>query len=485
MSIGTMLILFFWIIDPGLKGRFKKLTIENPASWMIGLYVIHLIWLFGTSDFGYAAKDLRIKLPLLVLGVSLGTIAISRIELRKVFIALGAGVTLATLVGYYLYFSDPMIKMDPRSMAPGISHIRLSLISAVLIAGVFYFWRDFDKSWRFIALGVVVNTLVFLYTLQTLTTIAVFIAGIGTLIFIKVSSIAGAKGRLVIVAPLLIIALIALVNLRKDYSNYFELSENALPLLDRSPSGNIYHHSDTSQIENGNYVFANIVPAEIVATWNERSSLKISDDPAERGVNYARLVRYLTAKGVPKDKEGVESLSPEDIENIEAGFPAPVYADKDGLSLRLHTFLHGTHLYLEKDVVAGSSFYQRFVYWSIGASIAKSNYLFGVGTGDVKTAFQEAYLDFPVRIDPKYQLRAHNQYITFLVTFGVIGLFYFLMMLKSTFKKWKANSLFTFFIVAAIISFTTEDTLETQAGVTFFAFFLSLFSAADLTHQNS
>ena len=476
-----MLILFFWIIDPDLKSRFKRLAVDNPATWMIGLYAIHLVWLLGTSDFEYAAKDLRIKLPLLVLGITIGTSSLSRDELKKVFGALGAGVTVASFVGYYLYFADPMIKMDPRSMAPDISHIRLSLMATVFIAAGVYFWKDIDRRWQIGTALILLNTFFFLYTLQTLVTLVVFAAATSTIIFFKITSNMSSKGRIALVTPLLVISVLCLVSLRKSYSEYFELSKDALPLLDKSLSGNVYQHLDLSQIENGNYVYANLIPAEIISAWNRRSSIKIAENSPEGDDNYARLIRYLTAKGVAKDNEGVETLTEEDIRNIEVGFPSPVYAEKEGLSLRIHTFLHGTHLYLEKNVVAGSSFYQRFVYWAVGTSIARVNYLFGVGTGDVKNVFKDAYVDFPVFIEPKYQLRAHNQYITFLVTFGIVGLFYFLIMLVGLLKKWKTISLYTFFVVAAMVSFISEDTLETQAGVTFFAFFLSVFSAADNT----
>jgi len=110
--------------------------------------------------------------------------------------------------------------------------------------------------------------------------------------------------------------------------------------------------------------------------------------------------------------------------------------------------------------------------------LARQNLLLGVGTGDVKQSFKDAYVDYPIYIAPKYRHRAHNQYITFLVTFGILGLLYFTSFLGFLSYKWRGNNLYLFFVIVSIISFLTEDTLETQAGVTFFAFFLGLFSAA-------
>ena len=48
-------------------------------------------------------------------------------------------------------------------------------------------------------------------------------------------------------------------------------------------------------------------------------------------------------------------------------------------------------------------------------------------------------------------------------------------------------TLFRLFMFIAMLSFFTEDTLETQAGVTFVAFFMSLFlvGAKDLNKRSS
>ncbi len=478
MSIGIILLFIFWFFDPGVKKGISRLTLNNPATWMAGLFALHLIWLINTSDWTYAAKDLRIKLPLLVLALALGTIKLSRDDLKKVFVALGIGIFIATTVGYYLYFSDPMVKMDPRSMAPDISHIRLSLMIVVFIGGCLEFFSEADAKWKILSIISVVNALIFLYFLQTLTVLFVLFGGLGILAIRQVLIKARVGVRIVVLGSLLAVPVILAFAMKSYYSSYFELADDALPILDRTDEGNGYNHYDTLQIENGNYLYANISEHEMVDAWNERSEFKIDFDPKESDAVFDRLVRYLTSKGLTKDKRGVESLSSDDIANIEAGFPALAYVEKSGLELRFHTFLHGTHLYLTKGTLQGSSFYQRFVYWQIGFSLARENLLTGVGTGDVKQSFKDAYVDFPIFIEPIYRHRAHNQYITFLVTFGVLGFIYFLSFLGVLIYQWKNNRLYLFFAIVALVSFLSEDTLETQAGVTFFSFFVSLFSAA-------
>lgn len=481
MSIGTILLLIFWFIDPGVKKGMSRLTIENPATWMAGLFLLHLIWLINTSDWDYAAKDLRVKLPLLVLALALGTLKLSRSDLKKIFVALGVGIFAATMVGYWLYFSDPMVKMDPRSMAPDISHIRLSLMIVVFIGGCLTFFREVDTKWQALAIFSVLNAFLFLYLLQTMTAIAVLIGGLGIILIRTVSAKSGNPLRFIVLFGLVAFLFILVLSIRNYYSGYFLPGDNALPLLEKTADGNNYHHYDTLQIENGNYLYANIAEIELVKAWNERSTDKIDQDFDYTNPLGSRLIRYLTSLGLPKDRIGVESLSDADVENIEAGFPSIAYVEKSGLELRVHTFLHGAHLYLTKGIVQGSSFFQRFVYWQIGFTLARDHILAGVGTGDVKQKFKDAYINYPIFIAPKFRHRAHNQYITFLVTFGVFGLIYFLSFLALTVYQWWDKPLLLFFAIVAIISFLSEDTLETQAGVTFFAFFIGLFSAASAT----
>ena len=470
-------MLIFWFIDPGVKKGISRLTLKNPATWMVGLFLIHLVWLINTSDWTYAAKDLRIKLPLFVLALALGTIKLSRDDLKKVIVAFGIGIFVATLVGYYLYFASPMVKMDPRSMTPDISHIRLSLMIIVFIGGCLVFFREADLKWKILSVISIFNACLFLYFLQTLTALAVLFGGLGIILIRQVIIRSGIIVRMVVLVSLIAVPVVLFFAIKSYYSSYFELADDALPLMETTSEGNGYNHYDTLQIENGNYLYANISEHEMVDAWNERSAIKIDFDPKKSDPLFDRLVRYLTSKGQAKDREGVESLSDSDVENIEAGFPAFAYVEKSGLELRLHTFLHGTQLYLNKGTVQGSSFYQRFVYWQIGMSLARENLLTGVGTGDVKKSFKEAYVDYPIFIEPKYRHRAHNQYITFLVTFGVFGLIYFLTFLGILINTWKNQRLYLFFSIVALISFLSEDTLETQAGVTFFAFFVGLFSA--------
>jgi hypothetical protein len=80
-------------------------------------------------------------------------------------------------------------------------------------------------------------------------------------------------------------------------------------------------------------------------------------------------------------------------------------------------------------------------------------------------------------LDPKYRLRAHDEYLTLLISFGLPGL------LWSLFSWWWpayrmrafAHPLFVAWCIVFLISCLSEDTLETQMGATFFALYYTLF----------
>ncbi len=100
-------------------------------------------------------------------------------------------------------------------------------------------------------------------------------------------------------------------------------------------------------------------------------------------------------------------------------------------------------------------------------------------------AMQKMYERKNSKLLPERRLRAHNTYITFCLTFGLFGLVFFYYILFNFLRfQLKNQSLIGFlFICVAIITFIFEDSLETQMGVSFFAFFFALFSRKIQTEE--
>jgi O-antigen ligase len=479
MSIGTFLLLIFWFIDPGFKAGVENLKKNKIAILLIGIIVIHLVWLLNTENLDYAFKDIRIKAPLIVFGLVLGSVNFSREQLKLFFLSLSAGIWLACGVAYYNYFQSDVSVFDHRDIVTGISHIRLSLLMVALVIGIVNFWRSLSIAWKIYCALVFLNVILFFQILQSLT--GLISLGI-VLVFSFLVFLFRRYGRpalLISLLGIIAIATVGVVVLNSVYRSYFSPVEELSELPAQTLNGNAYYHQkEVRLVENGHYIFMNICEPEMVRAWNKRSVQKLRVGEESSPLR-DRLVRYLTSKGLKKDSLGVMQLSDKDIENIEMGFPAVIYTVKSGLPLRIHSFLFAYHVYSNTGYASGYSFFQRMVYWKAALDIIEGNFLVGVGTGDVKDAFQEVYRSGKYNLDEKYWLRAHNQFLTFFVAFGVFGLAYFIFFFAEAFRLSSKSYLASAIVLLTFLSCLTEDTLETQAGVAFFGFFISLFSRAE------
>jgi len=118
----------------------------------------------------------------------------------------------------------------------------------------------------------------------------------------------------------------------------------------------------------------------------------------------------------------------------------------------------------------------RMEIWKVSAGLIKQNFLFGVGTGDVKDVLTESYRQNKLYPILKKNLNAHNQYIQ---TFIALGLFGFSLLVASLlFPAYRSlrnkDFIYLIFILIFVINILFESMLETQAGVVFYAFFNAL-----------
>ena len=230
-------------------------------------------------------------------------------------------------------------------------------------------------------------------------------------------------------------------------------------------------------IENGHVVGRYVAPGELSAMWSRRS--KISYDSLDKkgnGIQFT-LVRYLTSMDLRKDSIGISKLSDDDIKAIENGIPNYNFAKSSSIKFRLYQAFWEIENYRRGGNLSGHSITQRLEFWKAAVGIIKKHWLIGVGTGDVRKAFAQQYVDMNTSLSMDFRLRAHNQYLEIMVAYGMIGLIWLLFSI--IYPAVKMGKLFTYsyFIFWAIfvLSLFSEDTLETQAGATFYAFFNAFF----------
>jgi len=242
--------------------------------------------------------------------------------------------------------------------------------------------------------------------------------------------------------------------------------------------GNPYWHDLANpQVENGNYVWLYVATDELKEAWNKRSAFDFDGkDKAGQDIKYT-IIRFLTSKGYRKDAEGVSKLSDAEVRMVEDGIASIVYVEKPNFYVRVYKIFWEYNRYRITGNASGHSVMQRFEFWKASKAIIQENLWTGVGTGDLDDAFQQEYDESGSLLEQEYRWHSHNQFLAVTSAFGIIGLAWFLFGLifpAIRLGKFPDYYYLSFFIII-MLSMLTEDTLETQAGVTVFAFFNSFY----------
>ena len=483
ISISMILLFANWLVEGGLKEKMRLFFSNKIAVALASLYLLHLIGLFWTNDFAYALKDLKTKLPLLLLPVILSsTPALSDNNFKIVLHVFLFALFCETMVGVYnLYGFSGKIITNMREMTSHVSHIRFSLMLCMGIFSVAYLitkWKDEYSQRQKIMMGsLAVWFMFFLFVLQSANGLIIFFI---TALFSVFYGILKTKNRALKISFFSFIILsIAAAGLwvGSVVKNFYHVNEVNVAQLDTLTAlGNRYKHNmKDTRIENGNRVGVYVAWEELEQAWNKRSDLKFDDKDKNGSLVCFTLERFLTSKGYRKDAGGVAQLTDKDIAAIQSGVANYRYLDKLSFSDRIYEILWEFEDYRTKRNPSGHSVMQRFEYWKAALNIIKENKNFGVGTGDLANAYNEQYDKTNSPLAENFRKRAHNQYLTIAVTFGIFGFLWFLFSLfyPLVAHRFQPGYLYLVFFIIALLSFISEDTLESQAGVTFFAFFNS------------
>jgi O-antigen ligase len=113
------------------------------------------------------------------------------------------------------------------------------------------------------------------------------------------------------------------------------------------------------------------------------------------------------------------------------------------------------------------------------ASLLKQNWLFGLGTGNVQANLNNCYKSNGFS-DVLYlnEYNTHNEYLNVWLNTGFVGFVLFLMSLTIPLliAIKEGNKLYVAFLILLMLVFLTENILERQKGIIFYAFFNSLFA---------
>ena len=496
MSVAQFWLVIVWIAD-GIVGKdFKEKWnrfIHNKAAVLLVLfYLMHVIGLLYTADFHYALKDLRVKLPILVLPfIMSGMSSLDRKRFDLLMLVYVLSVFVATLFSFTTYVRHDY--EDIREISRFISHIRFCLHIVFCIAIIAYYnikrrppkgkrVSDYGKKYafdRFMQYVLVIWFVQQIYIFESLSGYVILAAVV--VVSVLYAFLQWKKGRGwrisigVSTVVILVIGAVLLVHWVKPFVEVKPVDFSALEK--KTALGNDYWHDTIhNPIEDGKYVGLYYCRTELQEAWPQRSAMPLDGEALNGELLEPTLARYLTSKDLRKDYEGVMALTDEDIINIEQGVANYNNWKHPGLRARLSSTLFEYGLYRKYDNPNGGSLSQRIEFTRASFYLIRQHPLFGVGTGDVPQAFSQAYDEIHSPLKEEFRFRAHNQYLAIAVTFGLIGLAFFFVVLLYPYCSSKKHRtyLYTVFLCIILLSMFPEDTLETQAGASLFAFFEAL-----------
>ena len=478
MSISVMFVVLNLILEGKYRHYWEQFK-SNRIFWLVVvIYALNLVGLLWSSNVDEALHTIKQQLPFIAIPTVLVAKPIgSKKYLDVIFMTFLVAMLITSLYNFlsYQHLIGDHFYNNIRGMSLTSSHIRYGLL--VSMAGAITIVCSEENRKRVIPCMIMLGWFAF-YTFYSQVISGVISFGAVVAVY-AIYHLWIRQKKLAIISGLALLA----IGILPIFWLFKPLTVNpsdydSLPKM--TAQGNPYEHNfDFIDSETKEPVLIYLCEKELEEEWNKRSGIPYSGTTLEGNSMSHTLIRYLASKKLPRDAEGVKVLTQKDIENIEMGRPSIHY---NGLMPRMHALRFQLN-YAENP--NGHSLLQRFEYWKAGLSLASSNWLFGVGSGDVQDAFNRYYDVSNSPLTEENRRRAHNQFLTYWISFGIIGLLLFLclLFLFIRFNYQQKSILGLLFIVIAIASFFMEDTLETQTGVTFFALFLGLFLVP--TNKNS
>jgi len=479
LSMAQMLLVIDWLAEGVVRndfiGRFRRTFTSAPAMVFLSIFGLHVLGLFWTTDLKWGTDLVRILLPILSVGAVLaGSARLSTPEFRTVLLLGAWSVIASTLVCLVMRHGDAA---DYRSLSVFISHIRLTLLLCLAIV-VFLLDRGGPLWLRIAGYCAVPWALLFINKLGSIQ---------GFLILFVLAAVfvwrwVGGNGRTMkwgVRAALVALPLMTLWMGIKEVRARYRLPDPQLArTYERTVGWEMYTHDIVNpQTENGTHVWTWIAWNELHAAWPLRSSRGLDELDGKGHQLFGTLVRYLASKGERKDSLAVMALTDAQVREIEQGVTNVLHGQRSTLRERIDEVFFELEHYYAYGAANGHSVAMRLEFLKAGAAIAEREWIIGVGTGDTRTAFAEEYERMHSALSMEWRHRAHNEYLTLWISFGVFGLLWSLFAFWWPARKLRAwgDPLFIAWAVIFGISCFTDDTIETQAGATLFGLYYALF----------
>jgi hypothetical protein len=477
VSVAQILLGINWVLEGRYYEKTHRFLQNKPALWLSSIYIIYIVGIFWTQDlhqgFFYELLD---KLPFLTLTFLVASnFSLSKDRLYSILTLFCLTLLVTSFIGLFIFLKDDYV--DPREISPFIMHVYLSLMVVMVIflmpwlakritSRLVYYWVSLALSFWLMLFLIILGTLTGLLSLA------------GVLVFLGIREVIWGKVfiRKIMVGIMAAMALIGLTLLYVFVVSPVWRVIDPGPLIEKTESGNYYQYDfENNMRENGHLVYYFIAEEETRKAWNEVSEVNFDSTDMRTNNIKETLYRYLTSKGLRKDRESVKSLSAEEIEAIEDGVANYLHVNWPNALIRIHETFWGINEYKRSGNPLTLSFMQRVELWRAAWVAYKVYPVSGWGTGDIFVAMEygRTAIDSPVE---KYRLRPHNQFLTILITVGLTGfiLIFGLYIGFIFFSKAYKSLPFNVMLVIVFLAFWGTNLMDFQIGITFLLFF-SLF----------
>jgi hypothetical protein len=482
LSIAQIVIAANWLWEGQFREKYSRLKENRHALYLMLVFLVFSLGMLWTSNpLATLYVSLVDKVPFLSLTLVVATskpLAKARIfSLLSVF---AFAVLFTSLIGFVRSAIDPNPLLS--NLSPFIHHIRFSI---QLVMAIFLLpWVAFEMKYTGIVrniffLSAMLMVALMIYT-GRLTALFSFAAAAGFLL-IRVLVIPQSKMTQKFLAGTILLISIGFVAGLLVYTARPVFKKAPIPVLtgeERTRDGNPYWHDfENLSRENGHLVFWFIAEDELRQAWKERSKMNfdgadnLGNTPLEGGI-----LRYLTSRGLPKDREGLEALQDYEIRAIENGVPNYLHNRWPLPIIRIHQTFWEIKEYKRTGNPEGFSFAQRIELWKAALAALSEKPVLGWGKGGVHHAINFG-LD---HIDSHWQLRnikPHNQYLLYMITLGVAGFVVVAFLMGSFIIRSGATRFLPFNLMLVILfsAMSSEDLLDFQEPITFFLLFAVIF----------
>jgi hypothetical protein len=478
-----LLLLQAIVLRSWLHPSFKN---RDTVSFLLllSIFGVYVIGALFTNDFSFALYELRKVIFWIV--IPLAFFLSPQLEKHKIYLVLKIfilAVTISAITFTFKILLHRYFQIEDIRSVGFISHIRFSyqVVLSLIILAWFFIKRinlGIEKG-RTLLIGLFLFLTYFLFLLQSLLGIIAFFGTICISILYYLASIK--RNRIKLLSLIVLLVLIAVpvwfvTDVAMDFYDYEVIDQSEIDLY--TPSGNIYEFDfENKARENGNLVFVYICQDELRQEWNKRSEIKF-DDTLNTYPLSSTLIRYLSSLGLRKDSAAISMLTCEDIELIESGVTNYKFKNR---YFSIYPRVYETVWEIDKYIRTGNpndkSLAQRIEFMKASLILIGDRPWFGIGTGNWVLKYNEVYDKMGSKLDKDKRASSHNQYLNYMVKFGIIGFLWILMaIIVPVFRGGHhTNFIFILFLISIALANFGDANLETHMGLSFFTFFYCLF----------